>query len=95
VALVGDGATRADRQPVSLNAGLNRGVRATAKRNRTVAALSPFRQNATSEAYALRPKAHERARMVVIRCFGVSAFGVWGVSAARFLPGEIVRIRFR
>jgi hypothetical protein len=44
VALVGNGNTRADRQPVSLNAGLNRGVRATAKRNRTVAALSPFRQ---------------------------------------------------
>jgi len=46
------------------------------------------------------------ARMVVIRCFGVSAFrrfgvslfrrlGVWGVSASRFLRGEIVRIRFR
>ncbi len=47
MALVGDGDTRADRQPVSLNAGPNRGVRATAKRNRTVAGLSPFRQNTT------------------------------------------------
>jgi hypothetical protein len=69
-------------------------------------ALSRIRQNATSEAYALRPKAHERGKdgrdslfrrfgVSAFRRFGVSSFGVWGVSAARFLRGEIVRIRFR
>jgi hypothetical protein len=40
-------------------------------------ALSRIRQNATSEAYALRPKAHERGkdgRDSLFRRFGVSAF---------------------
>ena len=48
MALVGDGATRADRQPVSLNVGLNRGVRATAKEKphrRCLVALPPERDS--------------------------------------------------
>jgi hypothetical protein len=51
--------------------------------------VSPFRQKATSEAYAPRPKAWPWQGW---SWFAVSAFLRFGVS---FLRGEIVRIRFR
>jgi hypothetical protein len=61
-------------------------------------ALSRIRQNATSEAYALRPKAHERGkdgRDSLFRRFGVSAFRRFGVSAfRRSVFGEFRRLVF-